>query len=142
MVILTLSNIFFEDDYINNKRVCDYATKPGRLEVFEWLVENNFSFDNTTCALAASKSNIDMLDFVLKRRTVFNSECTRMAAANGHTQTFEWLINNGCSVDKQSSYYAVSWCKKNGYDTFSSSSKERKPVKTSDSIESDLTIQL
>ena len=55
-----------DDDY---GRLCMWAAGAGQLEILKWLRENDFPWDEETCAAAA---------------------------LNGHLEVMQWLRANGC----------------------------------------------
>ena len=72
------------------------AEKYGPIEVFEWLRNNGFPWDEDTCDKAAKHGHLDLLIWAHKSDCWWDWDTCTEAAENGHLDCLKYAHENGC----------------------------------------------
>lgn len=104
----------------NSAYTCRVAAENNHINILKWCKNQlPFHWDFTICASAASKGNIEVLEWLRKNGCPWDSSACASAALNGHFNTLKWLKNNGCPWNRNTCINAakygdleiLKWCR-------------------------------
>ena len=86
-------------DYIFNS-VCMWAAGKGQLEILKWLRENDFPWNEETCARAALFGHLELLQWAHENGCPWKQNTCSATAEGRHLEVLQWARANGCPWDE------------------------------------------
>ena len=78
------------------------ASKNGNLHILEWLINQEYSYNNNACIGAAEGGNLEVLKFLRNYYFPWNENVAIYAIYNNHFELLKWALNNGCEISIES----------------------------------------
>ena len=94
----------FEHGYTVNETLYDFASKNGRIDIFEWMKEKEIEpqpHDITYTNNAAEHGHLETVQWLVQNGYKWDIWTCASAALNGHLDILKWLIYNGCPYNKE-----------------------------------------
>ena len=90
-------------DFEFDENVFGGAAESGNLEMIEYLYLHKCPYNETCCERAAGAGQLDVLKYLrsLEKPCPFTAEATTEAALYGYANCLEYLLSEGCDVDKE-----------------------------------------
>ena len=92
-----------------NKRkvTINSAVYEGYLEVVQWLIAKGLLWNSQTCECAALNGHLKMLQWLRANDCPWDQWTCVFALFNGHLEALQWAVVNGCPCDESICTYAV-----------------------------------
>ena len=81
-------------------KLCNAAASRGQLDVLQWARANDYPWDGLTCACAALNGHLAVLQWARDNGCPWNEKTCANAAENGHLTVLQWARANGCPCSK------------------------------------------
>ena len=114
-----------QDDFYYDESVFYAATRKGIIENMEWLLENNFPFDNKNFNVAVEYSKLEAIKWLYSKGLRPDNNTFSLASHVGDLEMMKWLYEIECPREDESSYFhiaakngnleAMEWMKEKGF---------------------------
>lgn len=83
-----------------DKQTCALAAYRGQIELLEFLRENGCPWDETVCSLATQGGQFKTIKWLRSRDAPWDEKTYSMAGIAGNREMLQWLEDNGCPFDR------------------------------------------
>ncbi|CAB9527237.1 unknown protein [Seminavis robusta] len=91
-----------------DERMCQYAARPGCLDILIWARVNGFPWNANTCEAAAEGGHLEFLKWAVENGCPWNARtCEAAAARHGHFEVLKWAEGNGCPWNEDTCMWAA-----------------------------------
>ena len=83
-----------------NARASCLAARSGRVDILEWLLENDHPWDATVCTAAAQGGQLACLKWLRDKGCPWDEATFKAASKRKDSEMLQWLSKNGCPQEK------------------------------------------
>jgi hypothetical protein len=82
-----------------DRHTCAMAASKGKMELIQFARENGCPWDSDTCASAAKNGHLELLQWLRAQDCPWDASTCWKAAEHGHLEVLKWAFANGCPLN-------------------------------------------